>query len=752
MPKFVKKLVSVAIIAGISFQFVPTTEVKAIISSCSASVVQHSAYINSSVDFSIQITNTAQEDISWIRIQNPSSGDFTIQGSSVSGWDASGDAVNQTLTAGSLPSGQSLNVVVTATTGSQPRPSADWFVEVSDDGGGSNPFACPGNLGTEIIDPADQPVISNISVSSITTSSAIISWDTNELANGAVNYGFTSSYGSNQNNPNLTTAHSFTLENLSPNATYHFKVLSADVFGTSSQSGDNTFLTPAASQSGQSSSSGPSSSTSTGESILKELKLKATEKIPPTMTISTDFSKPFTAAPTIVGTASDNEAIYLVEYSTDNGKNWLPVNNLVGQGQKQASFDFTPINLDDGNYKIVARATDTSGNQASSQTYTLVIDRLPPTVGAGVISIGPQVLKPDSDGVVTTVAGLDQKVTLASVGGATQVTIRSVDTNVKSGANSQVFALSRSSQTGLWSGILSFSKEGLNTLSVEALDGAGNKTKRDFGNIQVLSGGQITEKDSKKPITQAKITLYYLETESNSWVVWDGSSYGQKNPQQTSKDGQFRFFAPAGKYYLQISASGYKTVISKIFAVDQTVPLAQSISLEKATKIGFDPLSFTLPSLTLGKIEIVPSQKKVDLAKTASSLVDKSLPSFNLEKTSGGTTNHVQLSGKPTLLSFVSTWSPASQEQFQVLDKLQNNQDLNISPVVVMESTAKLVSYKAISKLELDFLVDPDGTTVSSFGYQSLPTHYFVNRKGIIKKITIGVLSEKEILDNLGAL
>ncbi len=752
MPKFVKKLVSVAIVVGIAFQLVPTTEVKAVISSCGAEVDIHDVVPTSENLFNFTVNNTDSNTVQWVTITRPS-GNFTLIGAQVNGWGSSVTAEVATFTLGSIVSGGSHSFGIRASAADVQASSANWVVKVSDDPNGANPFSCAGALGTSISGSAPDttpPTISNISMSGLTSNSITISWMTDELATSKIYYGLDDSYGSEKSDLALKTSHTVTLTGLTSDIGYHFQVESVDGSGNSAQSGDNTFLTPVPSQSGFTNNAS-SSNFSSSESTLKKLKLTSTEKIPPTITIATDFSKPFVTAPTIVGTAADNVGVYSVEYSTDSGKNWLPADKQTGLGGKSVSFEFKPLNLDDGNYKIVARATDTSGNQTLSQTYTLIIDRLPPTVGGSVISIGPQILKPDKDGIVTTVVGIDQKVTVSSVGGATQVSIRAITSTSKTNSDGNVFALSRSNQTGLWSGILSFSKKGLHNLIVEASDGAGNKTKRDFGKIYALSGGQITEKDSKKVVTQAKITLFYLEPDSNSWVVWDGSSYGQQNP-QTSKAGQFRLFTPAGKYYLQVAGDGYKTVISKIFEVNQTMPLAKKISLEKATKIGFGAFSFTIPSLTIEKISLQQAPEKVNPTKSIGSLVNKTLPSFNLEKTSGGTINQVQLAGKPTLLSFVSTWSPASQEQFQVLDKLQQNQDLNITPIAVMESSAKIVAYKVISKLKLDYLVDPDGATINSFGYQSLPTHYFVNRKGLIKRIVVGVLSEKEIINGLGGL
>jgi PKD repeat protein len=87
------------------------------------------------------------------------------------------------------------------------------------------------------------PIISNITASNITTNSAVISWTTDQPSDSFVQYGETTGYGSTISNAGLVTTHSITLNNLSPNKTYHFKAASKNAYGASSSSGDNTFIT-----------------------------------------------------------------------------------------------------------------------------------------------------------------------------------------------------------------------------------------------------------------------------------------------------------------------------------------------------------------------------------------------------------------------------------------------------------------------------------------------------------------------------
>jgi chitodextrinase len=94
--------------------------------------------------------------------------------------------------------------------------------------------------------PADTtpPTLSSVSVGSITTTGATISWNTNENADTQVEYGLTTSYGQSTTlNSTLTTTHSQSLTALSSGTLYHYRVKSKDAAGNLAQSSDLTFTT-----------------------------------------------------------------------------------------------------------------------------------------------------------------------------------------------------------------------------------------------------------------------------------------------------------------------------------------------------------------------------------------------------------------------------------------------------------------------------------------------------------------------------
>jgi hypothetical protein len=85
---------------------------------------------------------------------------------------------------------------------------------------------------------------SSISSGSLTTNSAVVTWQTNKPADSQVEYGTTTAYGTlTALDGTLVTSHSQTLTNLQPATTYQFRVRSKDEGGSSLVSANFSFTT-----------------------------------------------------------------------------------------------------------------------------------------------------------------------------------------------------------------------------------------------------------------------------------------------------------------------------------------------------------------------------------------------------------------------------------------------------------------------------------------------------------------------------
>ncbi len=109
--------------------------------------------------------------------------------------------------------------------------------------------SCTLPIGTPVTPDITSPNITSVTHDTITTSSAHISWSTNEPAYSQVEYGLTApvngigGYGSKTASTSLTQAPSFTLSLPSASTTYHYRVWSRDSAGNTSISDDGHFDT-----------------------------------------------------------------------------------------------------------------------------------------------------------------------------------------------------------------------------------------------------------------------------------------------------------------------------------------------------------------------------------------------------------------------------------------------------------------------------------------------------------------------------
>jgi hypothetical protein len=88
------------------------------------------------------------------------------------------------------------------------------------------------------------PVISNVTASDITSSSAKITWDTDEPADSLVKYGTApGNYANGVSVLDFVTSHVVDLTELAPNKTYYYVVNSTDLIGNSAQSKEYNFTT-----------------------------------------------------------------------------------------------------------------------------------------------------------------------------------------------------------------------------------------------------------------------------------------------------------------------------------------------------------------------------------------------------------------------------------------------------------------------------------------------------------------------------
>lgn len=733
MPKLISVLALFLVLV-----FLGAGSVKA---ACEVSASSQYMQPNSDVSLQLNVKNTNDYALSWVNIQTAFGLMFTSVETEIqaSGWELMQGGEWNTFFGGVLPPGDTLRFNVRGKSGGE-EGTFSWNFAAAPGAGGDGAESC-NSIDFTIAQAAPTsppvyvppPVISQLVVS-VESTRATISWRTDVNAGSVVNYGVTSGYGSNVTDGASTQSHQIILPNLTASTTYHYQVSSGNGDGTTTTS-DATFTTTAAGSTTPTTVTVTATTTSTSTSVSAPTPTPKplVDTVPPTINVKTDFSKPFLESPTITGTSTDtgdiNVGVVSLEYSLDGGKNWLPVDVINGVGKKTVSFEFMPGKLDDGNYSVKMRGKDSTGNLGVSRVKTMIIDRLPPQVGGSLFSLGPMILKPDFLGNIYSIVGLEMKMILSAVGGPTTMDLF---------YDSQKFPLIKNDESGLWSALIKITKAEKFPLKIDSVDGAKNATERSIGNVVALTPGKVVDENGNS-VFKAKVKIYTFEKTANDFVLWESKPYMQSNPQETDNNGEYRLILPSGRYYIEVEMRGKRKLRSEIFELDVATPITQNFTLE--------PSFFGSWLAKVVPINLVNSEEVN--RKLTNSLVGKAIPDFDLSVGENLFSN-TSILGKQSVITFVTSWEPQTSDQLLTLDLFKNeNEGVNVVAVITQESVSKVNIFKKIGGYKLPIVADPDGVLVMPLNLGSLPTHIFLDRKGIIKDIYVGFLDKKSLLKRI---
>jgi hypothetical protein len=184
------------------------------------------------------------------------------------------------------------------------------------------------------------PVISAVSASAITASTATIAWTTDKASDSEVDYGLTTAYGSTSTlDLSLVIGHTMPLGALAPATLHHYRVRSRDSVGTLALSGDFTFTT--------------------------------LEGTPPSVSITAPAAGAIVSGTTSVkATASDNVGVVGVQFQLDG----TPLGAEDTVGLYSVAWDTTTASA--GTHTLTAVARDAAGNRTTSAAVLVTVSNV----------------------------------------------------------------------------------------------------------------------------------------------------------------------------------------------------------------------------------------------------------------------------------------------------------------------------------------------------------------------------------------
>ena len=164
-----------------------------------------------------------------------------------------------------------------------------------------------------------------------------------------------------------------------------------------------------------------------------------------------------------------------------------------------------------------------------------------------------------------------------------------------------------------------------------------------------------------------------------------------------------------------------------------------------------------LPEETEVEEDIIDGRKYLD-DQSAGVFEGDKIKSFYLEDNSCNSVRSVDLKGKVSLLNFWTSWSLESEAVNDILtDYNKRFEDvMNIVSVNVTAVEGHNLEYviKYIRNKGYDFPIyfDLEGIVAKQYLIRSFPTTYLVDKEGVVAKIYVGEINEKDLMKDIKEL
>lgn len=134
-------------------------------------------------------------------------------------------------------------------------------------------------------------------------------------------------------------------------------------------------------------------------------------------------------------------------------------------------------------------------------------------------------------------------------------------------------------------------------------------------------------------------------------------------------------------------------------------------------------------------------------------------PDFELETVDGGSVRLKDLRGKKVLVNFWATWCPPCKAEMPQIQEAyeehkHGDDDFEVIAInaTVSDDDAGVPAFVELMGLTFHVAYDRDGAVMKKYNVPGLPTSFFIDEKGIIRKVHSGVVDREFIEDVLKEL
>lgn len=255
------------------------------------------------------------------------------------------------------------------------------------------------------------------------------------------------------------------------------------------------------------------------------------------------------------GSSSDNlSGIEFIEYKIEEADNKVSpwYKGLITNGifKNKANFIVKhPVISSDGDYKVYARAVDSSGNVSEPLSLSLTVDKNAPRVGGFFIEKSGTDLIPDENGKISI-----YKNSIFSFSISLEEDTESASLEI----GGKTFILEKDIKSQLWKTDISLNTDKEEKLSITAKDHSLNVVdSKEIGTIEPLSRGVISfiNKDGMKSlIAGASINVLKLNENTNQFEDYID------NRIVSNQSGEYDLVLPQGEYRFIVTGTAISTL------------------------------------------------------------------------------------------------------------------------------------------------------------------------------------------------
>lgn len=454
------------------------------------------------------------------------------------------------------------------------------------------------------------PVISDIEVVDITTTSARVTWTTDEPADSTVSYGLTTTYAQTESDESLVTSHSILLTDLAPGMTYHFQALSTDASSNQGFSSDQTFTTdeddPPANVSNLAIEEGDGElvltwTNPTDADLAGILVLRCEDGYPtgPSDSSCVEVSSSLTTSLTLAG-LTNGVTYYFGIFAYDEAGQFASGALVAGtpKAPEEEVPSEQPPGEEEGEEPIPPSAPEeveppseapptgvvvSCGDGVCSESESSVscpldcgVPEEPTTLGPGAAIVSDidiiYLVADESLTLEATRAGVVDVLPTSTVRVAIQSSDISADArSIYLSVGSTMYLMRLDEDTALYFADLTIAEEEA-ILEVVVLVTYQDGSEQSVSSyLRVVAPGYVYQlSDGEEvPVSFAQVTLFEVMDGEES--VWDGSPYAQFNPTNVALDGTFSWYVPNGSYQVSASAEGFEPALSGRLTVTNSI-------------------------------------------------------------------------------------------------------------------------------------------------------------------------------------